>query len=78
MATLTIQVDSSTVARAQTVARQRQTTLEKLMQEFLDELAHSADANRARDAQHLMTTLRELSRPLGGKPWKNRDELHER
>lgn len=26
----------------------------------------------------LMTTLQELSRPMGGKQWTNRDELHER
>ena len=28
--------------------------------------------------ERLMQTLRELSRPMGGKPWTNRDELHER
>jgi len=26
----------------------------------------------------LMQTLRELSRPMGGKSWNSRDELHER
>jgi hypothetical protein len=27
--------------------------------------------------ERLMQTLRELSRPMGGKSWSNRDELHE-
>jgi hypothetical protein len=28
--------------------------------------------------ERLMRTLRELSRPMGGKSWTSRDELHER
>ena len=32
---------------------------------------------RSKAAEGLITTLRELSRPMGGKPWKSRDELHE-
>jgi len=28
--------------------------------------------------ERLMRTLRELSRPMGGKFWTSRDELHER
>jgi len=28
--------------------------------------------------ESLMRTLRAASRPMGGKPWKDRDELHER
>lgn len=36
------------------------------------------DPQRVAAAEELMRTLRELSRPMGGKPWKNRDELYER
>ena len=33
---------------------------------------------RSQAAERLMETLRELSRPMGGKSWSSRDELHER
>ncbi len=33
---------------------------------------------RSQAAERLMRTLEELSRPMGGKSWSNRDELHER
>jgi hypothetical protein len=33
---------------------------------------------RSKETGHLMQTLRELSRPMGGKSWNCRDELHER
>ena len=33
---------------------------------------------RSKAAERLMRTLEELSRPMGGKSWNNRDELHER
>jgi hypothetical protein len=33
---------------------------------------------RGKGAGHLMQTLRELARPMGGKSWNSRDELHER
>ncbi|MEI9893219.1 MAG: hypothetical protein WDN28_04770 [Chthoniobacter sp.] len=33
---------------------------------------------RSEAAERLMRTLEELSRPMGGKLWNHRDELHER
>jgi len=33
---------------------------------------------RTKATAHLMQTLKELSRPMGGKSWSTRDELHER
>lgn len=33
---------------------------------------------RSNAAEQLMRTLHELGRPMGGKPWNNRDILHER
>ncbi len=38
----------------------------------------AADPQRVAAAEELMRLMRELSRPMGGKPWKNRDELYER
>jgi len=35
-------------------------------------------ASRNRTADQLATTIRELSRPLGGKPYSDRDELYDR
>jgi len=35
-------------------------------------------AARVEATEHLLRTIRELSRPMGGKPWTNRDELYER
>jgi|GEM_PF-4234418 len=37
-----------------------------------------AAAARARATENLLRTIRQLSRPMGGKPWTNRDELYER
>lgn len=33
---------------------------------------------RAAATEHLLRTLQELSRPMGGRLWTNRDELYER
>jgi predicted DNA-binding antitoxin AbrB/MazE fold protein len=36
------------------------------------------DSGAQNAGQQLLKTLHEVSRPLGGKPWKNRGELYER
>jgi len=51
--------------------------LEALIEEYLDQLARSADSSCAAQTQVLQETLRKVSRPLGGKPWNDRDELHD-
>jgi hypothetical protein len=78
MTTLTFQIDSDVADRAQAAARLRHTTLDTLVQEYLDQLSRSGNEARGQQAHHLLTTLRELSRPMGGKPWGHRDELYER
>jgi hypothetical protein len=78
MATLTLQVDLQTVDRARRVAEKRCTTLDSLVEDYLEQLAETEEHSRAEAAEHLLRTLRELSRPMGGKPWKDRDELYER
>ena len=49
-----------------------------LVEEYLDQLGREALESRAQQTQHLLTTLQEISRPMGGKPWDQRDQLHER
>ena len=78
MATLTLEVDLETATRARRVAEQQHTTLDALVEEYLEELARTDGRARMDAAEHLLRTLRAASRPLGGKPWQDRDELHER
>ena len=63
---------------APALAEQQHTTLDALVEEYLEELARTEDRVRTEAAEHLLLTLRALSRPMGGKPWNDRDELHER
>ena len=78
MATLILEVDPETTNRARRVAEQQHTTLDALVEEYLEELAPAEGLTRTDAAEHLMHMLRAVSRPMGGKPWKDRDELHER
>ena len=78
MTTLTLHLDSDLAERARLVAEQRQTTLDELVQAFLERLALEGETPRRQAAERLVKTLHALSRPLGGKPWRNRDELYER
>jgi len=78
MATLTLEVDPETANRARRVAEQQHTTLDALVEGYLEELARTDGLSRMDAVESLMRTLRAASRPMGGKPWKDRDELHER
>lgn len=78
MTTLTVQVDSNVAEKALLVAERRQTTLDALVQSFLQELANEDPSPRRQATEYLLNTIEELSRPMGGKPWRERDELYER
>lgn len=78
MATLTLQVDLQTVDAARRAAEKRCTTLDALVEDYLEQLANAEEQARAEATEHLLRTLRELSRPMGGKSWKDREELYER
>ena len=54
MTTLTIHVDSAIADRAQDVALRRHTTLDQLVQDFLDKLAQTGEEKRAEHAQKLL------------------------
>ena len=78
MVTLTLEVDLETANRARRVAEQQHTTLDALVEEYLEELARTEGRTRMDATEHLMRTLRAASRPMGGRLWKDRDELYER
>lgn len=65
-----------TVDRARR-AEKRCTTLDALVEDYLVQLAKTEERARSEATGHLLRTLRELTRPMGGKPWKDRDELYE-
>ena len=78
MSTVTLQIDSQIAERGEAIARHRDISLSSLVEALLDQLAHSETETRAQQAEHLIVTLRQLSRPMGGKPWTDRNQLHER
>jgi hypothetical protein len=78
MAQLTIEITDELAARAQREAERRRTTLESLVTQYLAGLPAATPAMASSGVEQLLRTIRELSRPLGGKDWKNRDEFYER
>ena len=78
MTTLNLTVDDQIASRAEQVAKERNTTLNQLVGEFLEQLTPTEQAQRDSSADRLAATFRDLSRPLGGKPYQNRDELYDR
>jgi hypothetical protein len=78
MTTLNLTVDDQVASRAEQVARERNTTLNQLVSEFLEHLTPAEQAKRTSSADRLAKTFRDLSRPIGGKPYQNRDELYDR
>lgn len=79
---LSITLDDVVADRVQTVARTQHTTVEGLFVTFVSSLTDAAE-NDAHDthedaASQLVRTFQTLSRPLGGKGYTTRDELHER
>ena len=78
METLTLIIETQLATRARQVAEQRHTTVDSLVSEFLSGLTSGDETPGHEAAQRLVTTIDELSRPMGGKSWSNRDELHNR
>jgi len=78
METLTLVIESQLATRARQIASQRNTTVDSLVTEFLSGLTSNAEVSRQEAANRLVATIEELSRPMGGKSWSNRDELHDR
>jgi len=78
MTTLNVTIDDHVASLARQVATERNTTLDHLVRQFLEQLAPTDQSQRDSTANRLATTIRDLSRPLGGKPYQDRDELHDR
>jgi hypothetical protein len=78
METLTLVIETQLATRARQVAKQRNTTVDSLVTEFLSELTSDDETSRQEAANRLVATIAELSRPMGGKSWSNRDERHDR
>jgi hypothetical protein len=78
METLTLEVDRETATRARRVAEQQHTTLDAMVKHYLEEVTYAEQQAWMDAAAHLMHTLRAVSRPMGGRPWQDRDGLHER
>ena len=78
MTTLTLSIDEQTANTAYRIAEQRQTTVDVVVQELLDQLGREECDERHHAVEELERSFHEVSRPLGGKLWKNRDELYDR
>ncbi len=78
MTTLTIQINDRTAQTARQVALQRQTTVDAIVQELLDRLSCEEAVNRQNAVETLERSFQQVSQPLGGKQWTQRDELYER
>lgn len=75
MTTLTLSIDDKSARIAHRIAQQRQTTVDAVVQDLLDQLGSEEFAEQHRAVEELERSFREVSRPLGGKLWNNRDEL---
>jgi antitoxin component of RelBE/YafQ-DinJ toxin-antitoxin module len=78
MTTISVTVDDQLAERAQQAAAERNTTLDDLVQQYLKQLASATQGASDVAADRLLQTFRDLSRPLGGKPYQQRDELYDR
>ena len=78
MATLKVQIDDRTAQNLQRVALSRQTNVDAIVQELLDQLCVEESLNRQKAVETLERSFQQVSRPLGGKQWLQRDELYKR
>ena len=78
MTTLTLSIDEQSANIAYRIAQQRQTTVDVIVQELLAQLGREEFDERHHAVEELERSFHEVSRPLGGKLWKNRDELYDR
>jgi hypothetical protein len=78
MTRLILTIDDSAAEKARLVAQRRRITLDALVQGLIEGLdMEDQDAGR-RACEALDESFRLVSAPLGGKPWKERDELYDR
>lgn len=78
MTQITITLDEQLVDNANRAACHQQTSLSELIRNFVEQLAAQDEALRSQTATELKCSFQQLSRPMGGVDWANREELHER
>lgn len=78
MIKLTLTIDDSAAEKAHLVAQRRRMTLDCLVQRLIEGLATEDQQDGHLACEALDESFRLVSVPLGGKPWKNRDELYDR
>jgi len=78
MTRLILTIDEAAVKKARLAAHRRRVTMDRLVQELIEGLdVEDREAGR-RACEALEESFRLVSAPLGGKPWKKRDELYDR
>ena len=77
MVVLTVQVDEKLAERAKRVAELRKITVDAMVGQYFAQLPNDDRAGTTDATDQLIETLRQLSRPMGDKPWTNRDDLYE-
>jgi len=78
MVALTLQVDEKLADRAKRAAERRNITVDAMVGQYFAQLPNDDRGGTTAATDQLIETLRQLSRPMGGKLWKSRDELYER
>jgi hypothetical protein len=78
MTELTVTIDSSAAEKARRIAQQRQVTVDCLVQELIEGLDLGDQEAGRKACEALDESFRLVSVPMGGKPWKDRDELYDR
>lgn len=78
MTQLTITIDDSAAEKARRAAQLRRVTVDSLVQELIQALDLEDRGRSGRATEALDESFRLVSTPMGGKPWKDRDELYDR
>ncbi len=77
MPNITLRIDEEIVRKVRKIAVERNTTLAAMVREYLGQVAQRDTVEKARAANALDGTFRELSRDMGRRRW-TRDDLHDR
>ncbi len=77
MSSISLKLDADVIRRARKVAADRNTTVPRMVRDFLESVATMADADRPQTTQALRQSFAAHSRDMGPRSW-SRDELHER
>jgi hypothetical protein len=78
MTTLSVTIDDKVAETAPKYAAECDTTVDALVEGYPVSLPNPKSTKRAQASAKLIKTIEQLSRPMGGKPWNHRDELHDR